>query len=281
MADKKKVTTRKNASKQLSRKKFPGVKVSTGEATKPAAKKATTGEATKPVAKKATTGEATKPVAKKATTGEATKPAAKKATTGKATKPAAKKTTTGEATKPAAKKATAGKATKPATKKTAPQPQPTKTHAPKENPLEPGLEHPNTTTEEPTEAHSEVILTDAEGRRYCSVSDCDQVMSVESFCRYHYLLFWKQIQVRKTILSEGKLEQYIRELISPFSNKFIEVLKSDLSTRKSFLAATQELEIEVGGTPSASLEEEDRGLMDEVRGVTDGNSPSSNEDDYP
>ncbi|MBY0385418.1 hypothetical protein K2X05_09685, partial [bacterium] len=49
----------------------------------------------------------------------------------------------------------------------------------------------------------DIILTDAEGRILCRVKDCDQPAVVEGYCRYHYLFFWKKIQNRKKILSEG------------------------------------------------------------------------------
>ena len=123
-------------------------------------------------------------------------------------------------------------------------------------------------TEEGVQKKDEIILTDADGRRYCSVADCDQVVKVESFCRYHYLLFWKQIQVRKKILSGGKLEKYIRELTSRFSDKFIETLMKDLCTEKDFAAAIQELEIDEHKDDDSD-EDEAQGLMDEVRGVLD------------
>src|SRR5262245_40297301 len=43
------------------------------------------------------------------------------------------------------------------------------------------------------EAPEELILTDAEGRRFCRVRDCDQLAAVEGYCRFHYLLHWKKI----------------------------------------------------------------------------------------
>lgn len=120
--------------------------------------------------------------------------------------------------------------------------------------------------EEPVE---EVVLTDAEGRRICRVSDCDQVATVDGYCRYHYLMFWKRIQVRKKILTEGKLENYIEELTARYPDKFLEMLKKDLRSQKDFLAAIQELELDEAASEGDDFEDDDSGFIEEVRGMSE------------
>lgn len=95
-----------------------------------------------------------------------------------------------------------------------------------------------------TGRENEVFLTDAEGRRYCRVSDCDQLALVMGHCRFHYLLFWKKIQMKKKILSEGKLKKYIEELGSQYPDKLLQMISNDLSSEKKFLQAIQELELD-------------------------------------
>lgn len=113
----------------------------------------------------------------------------------------------------------------------------------------------------------DVVLTDAEGRELCRVKDCDQPWVVEGYCRYHYLLFWKKIQNRKKILSEGKLEQYIEELTSRYPLKFLELIRKDLSSEPDFFSAIQELDID----ESNNIDEfEDENFMEEVRGISSG-----------
>ncbi|MBY0314909.1 MAG: hypothetical protein K2Q26_05285 [Bdellovibrionales bacterium] len=113
----------------------------------------------------------------------------------------------------------------------------------------------------------ELILTDAEGRRLCKVKDCDQPAVVEGYCRYHYLFFWKKIQNRKKILSEGKLEQYIEELTARYPLKFLELIRKDLNTEADFMGAIQELDID----ENSNLDEfEDENFMEEVRGMSAG-----------
>lgn len=120
----------------------------------------------------------------------------------------------------------------------------------------------------PAEIQEEVVLTDAEGRRYCRVKDCDQLASVDSHCRYHYLLYWKKIQVRKKILTEGKLERYIEELTARYPDKFLDMLRKDLKSDKEFLAAIHELEIDESQA-EGEFEDEAEPFIDEVRGMSE------------
>lgn len=123
----------------------------------------------------------------------------------------------------------------------------------------------------------EVILTDAEGRRYCKVKDCDQVGTIEGYCRYHYLLLWKKIQVRRKILADGKLERYVEELTSRYPDKFLEMIRRDLKTEKDFQAAIAELEIDESNL-DGEYEDEAQSFIDEVRGVSETGISSEEEE---
>ncbi len=128
----------------------------------------------------------------------------------------------------------------------------------------------------------EIILTDAEGRRYCRVKDCDQVGLVEGYCRFHYLLLWKKIQVRRKILQDGKLQKYVEDLTSRYLDKFLEVIRKDLRTEKDFFSVIAELEIDESANES-EFEEEAQNFIEEVRGMGDGGasgSISDHDDDY-
>lgn len=122
----------------------------------------------------------------------------------------------------------------------------------------------------------EIYLTDAEGRRYCRSRDCDQIGIVDGYCRYHYLLFWKKIQVRKKILADGKLERYVEELTARYPDKFLEMIRRDLRTEKDFLAAIQELEIDESANEN-EFEEETTAYIEEVRGIEGGSGVEEEE----
>jgi hypothetical protein len=125
----------------------------------------------------------------------------------------------------------------------------------------------------------EVVLTDSEGRRFCRVKDCDQVGSVDGYCRLHYLVYWKRIQVRKKILSEGKLERYIEELTARYPDKYLDMLRKDLRSEKEFLAAIQELEIDESAVESEFAEDEAQNYLDEVRGMSE-TTPVREEEEF-
>lgn len=112
----------------------------------------------------------------------------------------------------------------------------------------------------------EIALRDAEGRLYCRMRECDELSLVDGYCRFHYLKLWKKIQLRKKILTDGKLEKYIEELTLRYPDKYIEMIRDDLKSEKHFLAAIQELEIE-DVNEEATENDEDQGLLEEVRGI--------------
>jgi hypothetical protein len=123
----------------------------------------------------------------------------------------------------------------------------------------------------------EIILTDAEGRRYCRATDCDQIGLVDGYCRYHYLYYWKKIQNRKKILADGKLDRYIEELTSRYIDKFVELLRKDLRTEKDFLAAVQELELDGSDTQSSGDDDDAKTYIEEVSGMGGGDSVRDDE----
>jgi hypothetical protein len=126
------------------------------------------------------------------------------------------------------------------------------------------------------EPDDEVVLTDAEGRRYCRATDCDQIGMVDGYCRFHYLLYWKKIQNRKRILADGKLERYIEELTARYTDKFVELLRKDLRTEKDFMGALQELELDDSAQASQGEEDEAKTYIEEISGVA---APESRDDE--
>jgi hypothetical protein len=87
----------------------------------------------------------------------------------------------------------------------------------------------------------------------CIEKGCDNIRTTQSYCRLHYLRNWKVVQKKRDILKEGKLQEYIEELISKYPPKYIEALLSDLSDDKEFYKVLNELNI----TSEFDYEEED------------------------
>lgn len=130
----------------------------------------------------------------------------------------------------------------------------------------------------PETPQQEVILTNADGQRYCKVSECDEPSTSDGYCRFHYLAHWKRIQLRKKILAGDKLDRYIEELTARYPDKYLEMIRKDLASEKDFLAAIQELEIDDSGD-EGEFEDDARNYIDEVRGVTGGEGTGSSSDE--
>lgn len=77
----------------------------------------------------------------------------------------------------------------------------------------------------------------------CIEKGCDNIRTTQSYCRLHYLRNWKVVQKKREILKEGKLQEYIEELILKYPTKYIESLLSDLSDDKEFYRVLNELNI--------------------------------------
>lgn len=120
------------------------------------------------------------------------------------------------------------------------------------------------------EAPVEVVLTNAEGKRYCKVADCDEVEAIDSYCRLHYIMYWKRNKTKAKILEGGKLDKYIEELTNRYPDKYLEMLKKDLQSEKEFNGIIAEMDAE-DAEEELESEEDDNRFIEEVRGtVTSG-----------
>ena len=77
----------------------------------------------------------------------------------------------------------------------------------------------------------------------CVEKGCDNIRTTQAYCRLHYIKNWKAITKKKEILGEGKLQEYIEELISKYPPKYMEAILSDLSDDKEFYKVLGELNI--------------------------------------
>ena len=130
------------------------------------------------------------------------------------------------------------------------------------------------------ESAEELVITDADGRRFCRIRDCDQLAQVDGYCRFHYIQLWKHIQSRRVILSEGKLERYIEELTARYPDKFLEILRKDLRVEKDFLAAIAELEIDESAVEAEFEEDENQSDLYEVQRMSDAGSERAEDDSF-
>lgn len=280
----KKAATKKKTAKKVTAKKAPVKKATKKAATKKtAAKKTTKKAAEKKVAKKTVTKKtATKKTTKKTSATKTKSKEVEEATSKAAKAPEPEEKKREEAPAPVEKKKAAKKTTK------------TKTLDPLEQKRKDILESEdveeklsNLTIEELAaldpdleilvdDDEDDIVLMDAEGRPYCKVKDCDELASVDGYCRFHYIFHWRRIQARKKILAGGKLDRYIEELTARYPDKYLEMLRKDLLTEKDFMAVVDELEIEDGSMDD--FDDDSKEYIEEMRGL--GGDKSNNDDDY-
>ena len=80
----------------------------------------------------------------------------------------------------------------------------------------------------------------------CREKNCENPASTGGYCRLHYISNWKTIKKNEAILVEGKLQDFIEEIVKKYSVKEVEGMIEDLSDEKSFLKALKEMDIESG-----------------------------------
>ena len=78
----------------------------------------------------------------------------------------------------------------------------------------------------------------------CLDKGCDNPPSLSGYCRLHYIENWKEIKRKQSILSEGKLQLFIEELVTKYPVKYIEEILSDLSDEQTFFNALKEMDID-------------------------------------
>ena len=78
----------------------------------------------------------------------------------------------------------------------------------------------------------------------CIVKGCENPATTLGYCRYHYIENWKNIKRKQSILEEGKLQQFVEELVAKYPSSFVENILSDLEDEKSFIQVLNELNIE-------------------------------------
>ena len=65
-------------------------------------------------------------------------------------------------------------------------------------------------------------------------------------CRLHFIKNWKKIKRKELILKEGKLNQYIEELVVKYPDKYIEAIRQDLASDKDFAKVIYDLDLDEG-----------------------------------
>lgn len=82
------------------------------------------------------------------------------------------------------------------------------------------------------------------GDLMCREAGCENTATTKGFCRLDYIKNWRKIKRKEMILKEGKLNQYIEELVSKYPDKYMDVIRQDLSTEVTFTKVITDLELD-------------------------------------
>lgn len=78
----------------------------------------------------------------------------------------------------------------------------------------------------------------------CREVACESLCTSGGYCRLHYIKNWKKIKRKELILKEGKLNQYIEELVAKYPDKYIEAIRQDLNDDKAFAQVIHDLDLD-------------------------------------
>src|SRR5208337_3703323 len=78
----------------------------------------------------------------------------------------------------------------------------------------------------------------------CREVACESLCTSGGYCRLHYIKNWKKIKRKELILKEGKLNQYIEELVAKYPDKYIEAIRQDLASEKDFAKVIYDLDLD-------------------------------------
>ena len=84
------------------------------------------------------------------------------------------------------------------------------------------------------------------GETVCREVACEGLSTSGGYCRLHYIKNWKKIKRKEAILREGKLNQYIEELVTKYPDKYIEAIRQDLESDKEFSKVIYDLDLDEG-----------------------------------
>ena len=80
----------------------------------------------------------------------------------------------------------------------------------------------------------------------CREVACEGLATSGGYCRLHYIKNWKKIQRKALILKEGKLNQYIEELVAKYPDKYLDAIRQDLTNNREFSKVVRDLELDEG-----------------------------------
>ncbi|MCM2321684.1 MAG: hypothetical protein NDJ90_00300 [Oligoflexia bacterium] len=99
----------------------------------------------------------------------------------------------------------------------------------------------------------------------CREVACEGLATSGGYCRLHYIKNWKKIKRKEVILKEGKLNQYIEELVAKYPDKYLEAIRQDLASDKDFAKVIYDLDLDESVDDFESEGENVDSLIDSIK----------------
>jgi hypothetical protein len=99
----------------------------------------------------------------------------------------------------------------------------------------------------------------------CREVACEGLSTSGGYCRLHYIKNWKKIKRKELILKEGKLNQYIEELVAKYPDKYIEAIRQDLAEDKAFAKVIYDLDLDENADEFSEDGENVDNLIDTIK----------------
>lgn len=100
---------------------------------------------------------------------------------------------------------------------------------------------------------------------HCREVACESLASASGYCRLHYIKNWKKIKRKETIMKEGRLNQYIEELVAKYPEKYLEAIRVDLANDKEFVKVIRDLELDESIDDFEGENESVEGIVENIR----------------
>lgn len=105
----------------------------------------------------------------------------------------------------------------------------------------------------------------------CHEKACENLQAVQGFCRLHYIKNWKGIKRKRGVLQEGKLQNYLEELVKKYPLEYIEEMLKDLKDEREFYKVLKDLNIDTNYNVDEGdvLEDDAEDIVVETRAIAD------------
>ena len=80
--------------------------------------------------------------------------------------------------------------------------------------------------------------------RYCIGDSCASPATVKGYCRFHYLVYWRDIRLIGQEKAEKKLDDFVNRLAEKYPKDYLKKIKEGIEDENKFTKVVGELDLE-------------------------------------